>query len=153
MNGRPCRGRRTRLPLLLVPLLAPLGCGGDERADGFYVVAAQAWGSEARLEREIVVNPLFDAPGNPRLPEGALALLQKAGFQQIGPDGEEDPTKATIYFTPPQALENGFLELRMYVSLGARPGRQRPGDSWWRVVADCSEACQLKEIARVTSGG
>ncbi len=102
--------------------------------DGFYALAAGALGPEAHRDRPMVVSPLFLAPENPRMPESALQLLRDGGIEVMGPAGVEDPEKATLYFTPPEALEDGRYALRVYVSLGARFGRMDRGDSWWQAV-------------------
>jgi hypothetical protein len=117
--------------------------------DGFYALAAGALGPEAHQDRPLVANPLFLAPENPRMPESALQLLRDGGIEVMGPAGVEDPEKATLYFTSPEALEDGRYALRVYVSLGARFGRMDRGDSWWQAVIECQEVCSVREIASI----
>lgn len=147
---------RTHASLLSVSLLTLLllpGCRGEDARDGLYLLAANALGPEAHENREVVVNPRLLGPGNPRIPEEALRGLEEAGFGILGGNGLEDPEKATIYFTSPEALEEGRYRLRVYVSLGARPGRMDRGDSWWEVLADCQEGCEVLETTSITPPG
>ena len=124
-----------------------MGCDPADPADELFALAANALGQEAHGGRAMVVNPLLLAPENPRMPEPALQSLQDQGFEVMGPDGMEDPEKATLYFSPPRAMEDGRFTLDVYVSLGVRPGRMRRGDTWWRVVVGCEEVCSVAEIA------
>jgi hypothetical protein len=140
------------LPAFLLTLLLLPGCErGDER-DGLYLLAARALGPEAHQNREMVVNPRLLGPGNPRISDRVLSGLRDAGLEMMG-GGLEDPEKATLYFTPPEALEEGRYQLRVYVSLGARPGRMDRGDSWWEVQADCREGCKVLEIISISPPG
>lgn len=123
-----------------------LGCGGDDALEEIYLVAAQALGPEAHLGREMVVNPLHTSPGNPELPRGALLRLAGAGFNTMGPGGEEDPDKATLYFSLPEDLQGGRFGLSVNVSMGGRPGTLRRSASGWRVIVDCAQGCRLREI-------
>ena len=115
--------RRCSLPVLL--LLAGgvsqpffMGCTPADPTDELFALAANALGQEAHQGRTMVVNPLLLAPENPRMPESALRSLQGQGFEVVGLDGMEDPEKATLYFSPPRAMEDGRFTLNVYVSLG-----------------------------------
>jgi hypothetical protein len=141
------------LPVFLATLLFLQGCGQEDEMDGLYLLAANALGPEAHQDREMVVNPRLLDPGNPRMAQRALGVLQAAGFGMMGEDGLEDPGKATLYFTSPVALEEDRYRLRIYVSLGARPGRMDRGDSWWEVQVGCREGCQVMEVTSITPPG
>lgn len=141
------------LPALLATLLFLQGCGRADERDGLFLLAANALGPEAHQDRQLVVNPRLLDPGNPRMAERALGALKGAGFEMMGEDGLEDPEKATLYFTSPVTLEEDRYQLRVYVSLGARPGRMDRGDSWWEVQVGCREGCQVTEVTSITPPG
>ena len=147
---------RVPAPLLsafLSTLLLLPGCWREDERDGLYLLAATALGAEAHQDRAMVVNPRLLGPANPRISEGVLAGFEEAGIEVMGGDGLEDPEKATLYFTPPEALDEGRYRLRVYVSLGARPGRMDRGDSWWEVVAECREGCEVLETTSISPPG
>jgi hypothetical protein len=144
--------RRTFLRVLVlagsgVSQLFFTGCAPGDPTDEFFALAANSLGPVAHQGRAMVVNPLLLTSENPRMSEAALQSLRDQGYEVMGPDGIEDPERATLYFTPPRAIEDGRFTLNVYVSLGARPGRMRRGDTWWRVVVGCEEACSVAEIA------
>ena len=139
--------------LFLILLLFFAGCRERDEKDGLFLLAARALGPEAHQDREMVFNPRLLGPENPRMSGEAISLLQEGGLELTGGDGLEDPQKATLYFTPPEVLEEGRYELRVYVSLGARFGTMHRGDTWWRVLVDCPEVCEVQEIARISSPG
>jgi len=132
------------VPLLLAALP---GCERDGRAEELYLLAAEALPAEAHGDRGKAVNPRLLEPENPRLSAGALGRLRDAGFEVLGGDGSEDPRKATYYFTHPDTLEGKGYRIHLYVSLGARVGTMRRGDTWWRVDLECLEDCRVVEVA------
>lgn len=137
-------------PWFLLFLFFLPGCQGGKETDGLFLLAAEALGPEAHKNREMVVNPRLLGQENPRIPDRALLLLQEAGFGLTGADGQEDPEKATLYFTPPEALEEGRYQLRVFVSMGARFGTMHRGDTWWRVLVECRERCEVLEITSIS---
>ena len=74
-----------------------------------------------------------------------LSAFREAGLEIMGGTGEEDATKATLYFSPPRLSEEGRYEIRIHVSLGARFGSMDRGDTWWRVIGECDERCRVLE--------
>ena len=137
----------------VLPLLSLLGCRGQGLPVDLFVEAAGALGPEAHQDRVKVVNPVLLSKGNPRLSDRALQALRDAGYEVMGGEGEEDPGKATIYFTVPEALGEGRYSLRIYVSLGVRPGNMSRGDSWWQVDLKCDKGCSVQDIRATDAPG
>jgi hypothetical protein len=144
-----------RLPVLLSVLLLVgfSGCGEGDKGANLYLLAAGALGPEAHQDRTKVVNPFLLAPDNPRLPGEALAKLLDAGYETMEDEGQEDPGKATLYFTPLEELGEDRYRLRIHVSLGARFGTMHRGDTWWLVEMECREECRVLEITATSSPG
>jgi len=144
MYGRFYSFRLLTFSLFL--LLLSVGCGeGGGQADDLFLAAAEALGQEAYAGRERVVNPHLIAPENPLIPERVLSEFREGGFEIMEGVGEEDPTKATLYFSLPRPLEGSQYEIRIYVSMGARFGSMDRGDTWWRVIGECVEGCRVLE--------
>jgi len=138
------------MALLLLSLSA---CGGQNEGDGLYLLAATALGPEAHHDRPKVVNPRLLAPDNPRMPAGAVYILQEGGFELMGDDGLEDPEKATFYFRPLERLEGNLYQVEIYVSLGARFGTMDRGDTWWRTEIRCDGACRVEAVTPISPPG
>lgn len=138
------------VPLLLLFLGVGCGDGGGE-ADDLFLLAAEALSPEAYAGRPRVVNPFLISQGNPPMTKKVLSAFREAGLEIIGGTGEEDPTKATLYFSSPRLSEEGRYEIQVHVSLGARFGSRNRGDTWWRVVGECKEGCRVLEAIQTDS--
>lgn len=139
--------------IFVLPLLSLLGCRNEAPPTDIFLVAAGALGPEAHHDRPRVVNPVLLSDGNPRLSDAVLQAFRDAGYEVMEGQGPEDPGKATLYFTLPQALEAGRYRLRIYVSLGVRPGNMDRGDSWWRVDLQCRQSCTVLDVAATDAPG
>lgn len=143
---------RTRWSWMALLFLLP-GCRAQGPPVDVFVEAAGALGPEAHQDRVEVVNPVLLSDGNPRLSDRALRALRDAGYEVMGGEGEEDPGKATLYFTVPQVLGEGRYSVRVYVSLGVRPGHMDRGDSWWQVELRCDDGCSVQDIRATDAPG
>lgn len=144
----PISGRLRLFLLFLIPTL--WGCGSPPSPEEpLFLMAAEALGPEAHKERLKVVNPILVALDNPRLPERVLEDFREQGYEVFGGSGEEDPEKATYYFTVPRPLGNDEYQLRIHVSMGSRFGARERGDTWWLVTGSCKDRCRIVEVQAV----
>lgn len=118
-----------------------------------YLLAAEALGPEAHQGRQKVINPIRISLDNPRFPDRILEEFVDHGYEMLGPDGEEDPEKATYYFTVIRPLENDRYQLRVHVSMGSRFGSMDRGDTWWIVTGSCTEVCRVLEVEPADNRG
>jgi hypothetical protein len=146
--GPPFGGWRSALLILFLA-----GCQGESPPGEIFLVAAGALGPGAHHDQPRVVNPVLLSDGHPRLSEAVLRTFRDAGYEIMEDQGQEDPGKATLYFTAPQVREAGEYRIRIYVSLGVRPGHMDRGDSWWQVDLQCGETCVVEDIAATDAPG
>jgi hypothetical protein len=136
-----------RFPVAGLAVFSLVGCGeAPKESDGLFLLAADAVDPEVYDGRQRVVNPFLIAEGNPPIPSRVLESLQEAGFEVMAGSSQEDPAKATFYFSAPAPLPEGGYEIRLHISLGERLGTMHRKATWWRVFGMCADSCEVTEI-------